>query len=146
MKVIFLKDVKGVGKKGELKELNDGYARNFLIRNGLGVLATEGAIQKLRKEQQEKNEAHERTLQSLKQIAHSLQNLKLHFSLKAGEKGELFGSVTAKDIEREMIPYGVEHARVLLDSPIKSIGEHTVSVDVGEGIRTQILVEVKKEH
>jgi len=145
MKIIFLKDIKGVGRKGEIKEINDGYARNFFIAKGLGAQATSGIINKVTKEQSEKGEAHIRKIQSLKKIADTMKNVKLHFSLKAGEKGELFGSVTTKDIEKDIIKYGAEEAKVVLDHPIKSLGEHKVIIDLGEGITTEILVEVKKQ-
>lgn len=145
MKIIFLKDVKGIGRKGEIKEVNDGYARNFLILKGLGAQATMGVINKVGKEQLEKNEAHKRKVQSLKKIAESMKNATLHFSLKAGGKGELFGSVTTKDIEKDVVKYGVHDAKAILESPIKSLGEHKVIIDLGEGITTEILVEVKKQ-
>jgi large subunit ribosomal protein L9 len=146
MKIIFLKDVKGVGKKGEIKEINDGYARNFFIAKGLGAQATSGVINKVDKEQSEKREANKRKVQSLKKIAESMKNATLHFSLKAGEKGELFGSVSTKDIEKDIVKYDAHDARAILDHPIKSLGEHKVTIDLGEGITTEILVEVKKEN
>jgi len=146
MKIIFLKDVKGIGKKGEIKEINDGYARNFLILKGFGEQATMGIINKVNKEQAEKNDAHTRKVEQLKKNAESMKNTTLHFSLKAGEKGELFGSVSTKDIEKDIVKYDVHDARAILDHPIKSLGEHKVTIDLGEGITTEILVEIKKEN
>ncbi|RJQ28076.1 50S ribosomal protein L9 [Candidatus Parcubacteria bacterium] len=145
MKVVFTKDIKGVGKKGEVKEINDGYARNFLILKGFAVQATSGAIQKIEKEKSEKDAAYQRKIQTLKKLADSIKNLKLHFTLKAGEKGELFGSITSKDIEKQLVQYKAGEAQALLEHPIKSIGEHVVPINVGEGIETTIVVDVKKE-
>lgn len=145
MKIIFLKDVKGVGRKGEVKEINDGYARNFLILKGFGTQATSGVINKVTKEQSEKNDAHIRRVQSLKKIGESMKGVKLHFSLKAGEKGELFGSVTTKDIEKDIVKYGAEESKAILEHPIKSLGEHKVTIDLGEGVTTEIIIEVKKQ-
>jgi len=145
MKVIFLKDVKGVGKKGEVKEINDGYARNFLLTKGLAAQATLGIIQKIEKEKSEKDASHMRKVQELKKLASSIKNLKLHFTLKAGDKGELFGSVSTKDIEKNLVQYKAEDARAMLEHPIKSLGEHKVLIDLGEGVETEIIVDIKKE-
>lgn len=145
MKVILIRDVKGIGRKGEVKEVNDGYARNFLIAKKYAAQATEGVIQKVQKEKLEKSASHEKKLQELHTLAKSLEGLKLHFSLKAGDKGELFGSVQAKDILRELERYKVVDGRVMLDHQIKTLGEIPVSVDVGEGVLAHIIVDIKQE-
>ena len=145
MKVVFVKDIKNIGKKGEIKEMNDGYARNFLIAKGFAVQATSGVIQKIEKETAEKNASHTRKIQELKKLADSIKGLKLHFTLKAGDKGELFGSVGQKEIEKQLIQYKVVDARAQMEHPIKSTGEHQVVINVGENVTTTIIIEVKKE-
>lgn len=145
MKVIFLKDVKGTGKKGEIKDINDGYARNFLLAKGLAAQATSGTIQKVSKEKSEKDASHERRVQELKKLASSIKSLRLHFTLKAGDKGELFGSIGTRDVENELKKYKAEDAKAILEHPIKTLGEHEVTIDVGEGVTTTIIVDIKKE-
>lgn len=145
MKVVLLKDVKGVGKKGEVREVNDGYARNALIPKKLADIATSGVVSIIQKLSAEKNAANDARIARLRKLAKSLGELKLKFSLRAGEKGELFGSVTAKDIEKELARYEAGEGKVVLEHPIKTLGSCRVSVDFGDGITAQVTVEVKEE-
>lgn len=145
MKVVLLKDVKNVGRKGEIREVNDGFARNSLIPKGLVKIATSGTVLTIQKMNAEKNAANEARIARLKTLAKSLSELKLKFSLRAGEKGELFGSVTAKDIEKELARFEAGEGRVVLEHPIKTLGARRVSVDFGDGIVASVTVEVKEE-
>ena len=145
MKVIFLKDIKGVGRKGEIKEVNDGYARNALLPKKFAEIATNANIEVVKKNNEMKKEAHEAHVVKLKQLAKSLEGTKLHFVLKAGAKGELFGSVSEKDIERELKKFKASDAIVILAHPIKTIGVHAATLDFGEGIHTGIEIEVNEE-
>ncbi len=145
MKVVLLKDVKNVGRKGEIREVNDGYARNSLIPKGLAQIATSGTVSNIQKINAEKSAAHEARIARLKKLAKSLGEVKLKFALRAGEKGELFGSVTAKDIEKELARFEAGEGRAVLEHPIKTLGASRVSVDFGDGITASVTVEVKEE-
>ena len=144
MKVIFLKDVKGVGRKGEIKEVNDGYARNALLPKKLAEIATNANVEVVKKNNEMKKVAHEAYVVKLKQLAKSLEGTKLHFILKAGTKGELFGSVSEKDIEKELKKYKASDATVILANPIKTIGTHAATLDFGEGIHIGIEIAVNE--
>ena len=101
MKVILLKDVKKVGRKGEIKEVSDGFGRNFIIAKGLGLPATEIELKKYSsgKEQQEKEKNREKEIHQ--KIADKLKTMVLDFKVKVGEKGKAFGSITGTDIHEK---------------------------------------------
>lgn len=145
MKVLFLKDVKKVGRKGEIKEVNDGYARNALFPKKLAEIATSAAIAQAAHNAIAKKEAYAARIADLKKLARSLEGTKLHFALRAGERGELFGSVSERDIAKELARFKAEDATILLAHPIKTTGAHAVTLDFGENIHTTIVVEVSEE-
>lgn len=145
MKVILLKDMKGVGKKGEVCDVHDGYARNALIPQKCAEIATASGIEKVRNNIALQKSAHEAKIVHSKQLAKSIESAKISFSLKAGNKGELFGSVSQKDVEKELERFEVGDATVILEHPIKSVGMHPVIIDFGDGIRATLNVEVKEE-
>ena len=145
MKVILLKDVKGVGRKGEVREVNDGYARNALIPKKLAQIASHSGIEAVKNDMAQKKESHDAKIAHSKQLAKSLESAKIQFSLKAGNKGELFGSVSQKDIEKELERFEVGDAEVILEHPIKTTGTHPVTIDFGDGIKATLNVEVKEE-
>ncbi|MFA6407290.1 MAG: 50S ribosomal protein L9 [Candidatus Paceibacterota bacterium] len=144
MQVILLKDVKGIGKKGEVRNVNDGHARNFLLPKQLAVIATEKSVAHIERTNNEQLEAEKERVKKLKARAQELTKIKLHFVLKAGEKGEIFGSVSARDIEKEMHRFET-NGKALLEHPLKALGIFPVSIDIGEGICTTITVEIKPE-
>ncbi|MBU6414776.1 50S ribosomal protein L9 [Patescibacteria group bacterium] len=130
MKVILLHDVPGVGKKGETKEVNDGYGRNFLIARNLAAAATPKNIRIV---EQQKNQ-HLRALalerQQYELIRNKLLHLTLHFKVKIGERGMPFGSVTSQDIVHELAKQKitVEKRWIMLDNPIRVLGQHTIKI------------------
>lgn len=136
MKIIFLKDLPGRGKKNEVKEVSDGYARNFLFVNGFAKLATSGALKELEvfrisreKEDQELN----KHIEVLKQ---TLKDRTLEFTVKADEAGSVFGSINKEQILsalREQKLVGKERAEVLLEHPLKTLGEHKVALHFPRG-------------
>jgi len=145
MKVIFLKDVKGVGKKSEIKEVNDGYARNFLIPRGFVKMALDRDIKELKRETEEQKLNHEKLVQKFNKFSDELKKQPLIFKLKTGGKGEIFGSVSAKDIEEKLKERGIEHSKIIIEKPIKKTGPHEVEVDFGSGIKMKLLIEVESE-
>jgi len=145
MKVIFLKDVRGVGKKMEIKEVNDGYARNFLIPRGFAKMALERDVKELKRETEEQKLNHEKLVQKFIKFGDELKKRPLIFKLKTGEKREVFGSVSAKDIEEKLRERGIEHSKIIIEKSIKKIGHHEMEADFGSGIKIKLLIEVESE-
>jgi large subunit ribosomal protein L9 len=142
MRVLFLKDVRGMGRKGEIKEVSEGYARNFLIPKGVAKLATEKTVNKAEALQKNKAEHEAKILRELNASAEKLKNEIFVFKGKANGD-ELFGSVGVKDIEKELAKHGAENSKITLPHPLKKIGEHTVSVKLGGKIEAEIKLRIE---
>jgi large subunit ribosomal protein L9 len=147
MKIILLEDVRNIGKKNEVKEVNDGYARNFLFPNKLAESANSSSLKRLEamKARAEKEDGilHKR----LEAIAHTMAEMKLRFSLKVGDDGSVFGSINKEAILKALRDHGVitkEHVDLTLDRPLKALGEYVLPVDLKKGITTQLVVVVAK--
>jgi large subunit ribosomal protein L9 len=145
MKVILKADVKGVGKKGEIINASDGYARNFLFPRGLAIEATEGNMKAY--EAQKANEAKKKAqeLQKAQELAKKIGELEIKLSVKAGENGKLFGSITSKDIADELKKqHGIEvdKKKIVLDEAIKVAGVYNVEVKVYPEVSAKLKVNV----
>jgi len=147
MKVIFLKDVKNVAKANEIKEVKEGYARNYLFRNNLAVEATKENIDKLNKKLEKIALTEEQRIQNAKDLAEKLKKLEVKMKKKAGEKGRLFGAITSAEIADEVKNLGVELDKKLIDlkTPIKEVGVFNVDVNIYKGIKGQLKVVVDAE-
>jgi large subunit ribosomal protein L9 len=148
MKVIFLADVRGVGRRSEIKEVSPGYARNFLFENKLAIPATPAAIKKLEDSlrAQERYEAAETT--QLKRIADKMKEEKLVFKVKSDDTGRVFGSVNKEMILTGLRDTGLittEHIGVVLNHPLKELGEHQVEIDLRKGVRAKLTVILQKQ-
>ncbi len=144
MKVIFLKDVKGSGKKGEIAEVSDGYARNFLIKKGLAEEATAVKINSLNIKKGAEDFHRQEEIKALKEEAKKLNGTQVTLKIKCGENGKVFGSVTAKEIADELtaLGYTVDKKRVILKDPIKLLGVYAVDVKFLPEVIAKIKVEV----
>lgn len=144
MKVIFLKDVKGNGKKGEIVEVSDGYARNFLIKKGLAEEATAVKINSLNIKKGAEDFHRQEEIKALKEEAKRLNGTQITLKIKCGESGKVFGSVTAKEIADELshLGYTVDKKRVMLKDPIKLLGVYAVDVKFLPDVIAKIKVEV----
>lgn len=144
MKVIFLKDVKGSGKKGEIAEVSDGYARNFLIKKGLAEEATAVKINSLNIKKGAEDFHRQEEIKALKEEAKKLNGTQVTLKIKCGENGKVFGSVTAKEIADELtaLGYNVDKKRVILKDPIKLLGVYAVDVKFLPEVIAKIKVEV----
>src|SRR5690554_3824236 len=146
MKVILLDNIKALGKRGQVKDVAEGYARNFLIPKKLVVEATPGNIKRLKEEQTRirQKEIEEET--EAKKVAEKIKGLVLTFEAKAGEGGRLFGSITAKEICEELLKQTrIELDKKKLELPdtsLKSMGRHEVSVHLFRGVTATFHVEV----
>jgi large subunit ribosomal protein L9 len=140
MKILLLKDVKGLGKRMDIKEVADGYARNFLIARKLAVRATEDHLslkKQFEKEEEELDIAHAKEKQLLEKA-------ELLFKVKASKEGAIFGSVTKDMIEKELHGKGL-HGLVHLEKPLKKTGNHLVEVVLGKGIQATVTVILQPE-
>lgn len=148
MKVILLKDVKGTGKKGEVKEVSDGYARNFLLPKKMAVVADNTAV----KELNEKNKAAENKAQkeyeAAVELGKKMEEMNIVIYSKAGEGGRLFGSITSKDIAEQLKKQHevvVDKRKVLLEEPIRVLGSTFVEIKIHQKVVTKIRVDVKEK-
>ena len=144
MKVIFLKDVKGSGKKGEIAEVSDGYARNFLIKKGLAEEATAVKINSLNIKKGAEDFHRREEIKAMKEEAEKLNGAQITLKIKCGENGKVFGSVTAKEIADELtdLGYTVDKKRVILKDPIKLLGVYAVDVKFLPDVIAKIKVNV----
>jgi large subunit ribosomal protein L9 len=144
MKVILKHDVKGLGREGDLKEVKDGYARNFLLPTGKAVMADTGALKNWERHREEREERDRTEKADAEAIAEKLRELKIEIGVKAGEKNRLFGSVTNREIAEMIAREGISIDRhaIHLREPIKTVGDHRVDVRLGHGIDTQVTVTV----
>lgn len=146
MEVIFLKDVKGQGKKGEIKKVKDGYAINYLIKNNLAVMKTEKGLEILAKEKKEAQENEDKNTKKANELKKKLEKVTLTFKLKAGEMDKVFGSISTKQIKEELdkLGYNIDKKSILLDHAISSLGIHDVSINLYKKINAIIKVKVVK--
>ncbi|PIT92100.1 MAG: 50S ribosomal protein L9 [Candidatus Harrisonbacteria bacterium CG10_big_fil_rev_8_21_14_0_10_42_17] len=141
MQVVLLEDIKGVGKRNEVKNVADGYARNFLIPRKLAVRADEKAL-KAKQHIDEKEEAH---LTELKKKAIKLEKEPFLFSLKTGNEGEVFGSVSSADIKKALEEKGFKHCEIEERQGIKKTGENKIHINLGRGVRAEVTIVVTPE-
>lgn len=145
MKVILLKDVKGLGKQGAVVNASDGHARNFLVPRGLAKEATTGSMKVLEKQKSAQNKKKQEELEEAKALAEKLSNLTVKLEGKAGEGGKLFGSITSKDIAEGLAKQHkikIDKRKIQLDTSIKTLGAIFVEIKVYPEVTGKMKVEV----
>lgn len=148
MKVLLTKDVKGVGKSGEIKEVADGYGKNFLIGKGLALLATNEVLKKYESDQRKKVAHTAAEIENLNALKAKLADIKVVIIKKLGNTGHLFGSVTKEEISDALqAQHGIEIDKKELDAKhgIKTTGLHDLDLKLGHGIHATLHVEIKGE-
>ncbi|BAU26294.1 LSU ribosomal protein L9P [Aneurinibacillus soli] len=147
MKVIFLQDVKGQGKKGEIKEVSEGYARNFLFKKGLAQVATEGNMKMQQAHQKSEEKRKQEELEEAKALAKVMAETEITIKAKSGEGGRLFGGVSTKQIAEELKKAGfkVDKRKILLDDPIRTLGYTNVPIKIHQEVTTTMKVHVVEE-
>ena len=146
MRVILRREVRGLGRPGEVKDVADGYAQNFLVPRGLAIEATAGELKHLAQEREATKAKKDREHADAEQLASRLGMLTLVFHLKAGEQGKTFGSVTNKDIAdalRREHGVSVDRAKIHVPEPLRSLGPHTVEVRLLPDVRAKVTVAVE---
>jgi large subunit ribosomal protein L9 len=145
MKVILLQDVKGLGKQGDIKDVAEGYARNFLIPRGLVTEATAGNLKRLRQDEKKKEEQAAKAMMEAQRLAGKLEGLVVEVVARAGEGGRLFGSVTSNDIANALRQKNlvVDKRRIELEEPLKTLGSHRVRVRLHQNVSASFDIVVK---
>ncbi|MFH1162311.1 MAG: 50S ribosomal protein L9 [Candidatus Jorgensenbacteria bacterium] len=142
MKIVLLHDVKGLGRKEDVKEVKDGYARNFLLPRKLAEPASAAALERVASLEARRAREREKHLTRAAAEAEKLAAIPLQFHARVGEKGELFGSVTAEDIAALLKERGIAEVRGVRTAPLRALGEHAVELDFGEGMKRTVTVTV----
>ncbi|RAK20554.1 LSU ribosomal protein L9P [Anoxybacillus vitaminiphilus] len=148
MKVIFLKDVKGKGKKGEVKNVADGYAQNFLFRQGLAIEATPANLKALEAQKNKQKREAEEELARAKQLKEQLEQLTVELSAKAGEGGRLFGSITSKQIAEALQSQHnikIDKRKFELNDAIRSLGYTNVPIKLHPEVTATLKVHVSEQ-
>ena len=147
MKILLLSDVKGQGKKGEIIEVNDGYARNFLIKKGLAKEANAAVINETNQKNAAEAKKRQMELDAAKAMAKELEGKIVDIKVKCGETGKLFGAVTAKEISEklEKMGFNVDKKKVVLKENLKSVGLFDVDLKLYQGVISKIKVKVDVE-
>jgi large subunit ribosomal protein L9 len=148
LKVILKESIKNLGEKDDLVEVKDGYARNYLIPRGLAEEASEGNISRAKARRDAEEQRQEREKEEARKLSEKLNGKVLEIKAKTGSKGKLFGSITSMDIvEALKREYGTvfDRKKIVLEEPIKSVGETTVEIKLYPGVSTQIKVKVIAE-
>ena len=148
MQVILTKDVKGQGKKGQMINVSDGYARNYLIPKGLAELATKSNINVLKGKQESLEYRKQKEIEEANSIADKMKDISVKLTAKAGDNGKLFGSITSKDVAEALtMQHHIKLDKkkfVLPEGGIKTLGETTVDVKLYTGITGKLAVSVEK--
>ena len=148
MKVILLKDVKGTGKKGEVKEVSDGYARNFLLPKKMSYLSNNQAVKELKEQNKSAEIKAQKEYEEAVELGDKMKEMNIEIYSKAGEGGRLFGSITAKEIAEQLKKQkgiAVDKRKILLNEPIRVLGSRFVEIKIHQKVVTKIRVDVKEK-
>ncbi len=147
MKVILLQDVKSLGKKGEIVEVNAGYARNFVLPKKLGVEATPKNLNDLKLKKQNDEKVAAENLAEAKALAERLAELSVTTEIKVGEGGRAFGSISSKEISelaKKQLNLNIDKKKIQIKEPIKGLGSYKVYIKLHTEVTGELLVHVKK--
>ena len=146
MKVIFVKDLKKTAKKGDVKEVKDGYAENYLIKNGYAVLYNEKNVQSIKKENAKKQEEDTKLREEATKVKTALEKLTLVFKVKTGDHDRVFGSISPKQIKEELLKkgYKVDKREMNLTTSLQSLGFHKVEINLYKDIKAEVKVQLVK--
>jgi large subunit ribosomal protein L9 len=146
VKVVLSQDVKGVGKAGEVKDVADGYARNFLLRRNLAIVATEGAVKTAEARQAAAGRRAEAEEAQAREEAERMAGEPIVLTAKMGDQGRLYGSITAADIAEALEKkwgHDFDKRKIELDEPLRHVGTHTVPVQIHRNVTAQITVDIR---
>ena len=146
MKVILLKDVKKQGKKDEIITVSDGYAQNYLIKNGLAVKYTSGSKNILDKELEIKDQKEQELINNCENIKNKLSRLEFNFKVKVGKNGKVFGTISSKQIAEELTKHNIniDKKSIVINEPISTLGVHLIDINLHKKVRGQIKIIVSE--
>ena len=145
MQVVLLKDVKSLGKKGQVVKVNDGYARNFILPKKLGVEATPQNLNQLKQQKAHEAKVAAEQLAEAQALGAELAKVSVKLAVKVGEGGRLFGAISSKEIvqaAKEQCGLELDKKKIVLPEPIKTLGVHTVPVKLHRDVTAELKVEV----
>ena len=145
MKVILLQDIKNVGKKEEIINANDGYARNYLFPKKLAIEATKDNLAKLQAKKTSEANKKQAEIELNKQIAKQIEKIELQIKTKAGENGKIFGGITSKEISDELkkqYEIEIDKKKIVLKEAIKTLGKFQVEIKFGDGINGKLTLNI----
>jgi len=144
MKVIFIKDVKGQGKKNEIKEVSDGYATNFLIKNGYAVKYTKSSSDRLDKTLENDRISEEKNIKEANVIKNKLEKEKITFDVKTGKDGKVFGSISSKQIYEKLtsLGYDIDKKKILITDSLSNLGISYVDIELYKKVVAKLKVEL----
>lgn len=145
MEVILLQDVKSLGKKGEIVKVNEGYARNFILKKKLGIEATASNLNDLKLQHANSEKIAKEKLDNAKQLAEKIKELSVTVGIKTGAGGKVFGSVSAKEIAdaaKKQLDLELDKKKFVLQEPIKSLGTHIIKVKLHPEVTAELAVKV----
>ncbi len=147
MKVILQKDVPSLGDAGDIKEVADGYARNYLIPKKLVILANESSKKAIDHQQKLIKFKKEKRKKQSEKVAEAISGLEISIPVQVGEEGKLFGSITSMDIAKELKEkgYEIDKRKIQLENPIRQIGEYDISIKLDEGTTATVKIKIDKE-
>jgi large subunit ribosomal protein L9 len=146
VRVILKAEVRGLGRTGEIKDVADGYARNYLLPKGLAIEATGGELKHLAQERQASKSKKDREHQDAEELARRLGAVTLVFKLKAGEQGKTFGSVTAKELAEALKKEAkaeIDKTKIVLREPLRSLGVHKIEIRLLPDVRADVTVAIE---
>lgn len=146
MKVIFIKDVKNQGRAGEIKEVKDGYAQNFLIKNKYAVAYTKRSKEVLDISNKNKEEQENDLIKKCTEIKNKLEKEVVSFSVKAGKNDQVFGTISTKQISNKLTELGylIDKKKIIIDSPISSLGYHKVKISLHKKVEAVLTINLIK--
>ena len=146
MKVIFIKDLKGQGKKGEIKEVKDGYGTNFLIKNGYAVLANESNLKHFNTQKNKELLEESLYIKECEKTKEQLEKLKINIKVKVGKEDKVFGSVSTKQIVTELKKqnFDIDKNKIKIITPLSSLGTHIVAIELHKKVIANLKINLIK--
>ena len=147
MKVIFLKDLRGQGKKDEIKEVKDGYAENFLIKNGYAIKYTQKSGEILNKQIEKRSEDEKILIKKCEEIKKQLENIEIKFKVKTGKDDKVFGNISSKQISEELSKNGfnIDKKKIIIKDQINTLGITNVQVFLHSKVMATLKINLIKE-
>ena len=145
MKVIFIKNLKNQGKIDDIKEVSDGYATNFLIKNGYAVKYTKGSNERLKDDIKNRELKEQKDIKEANEIKNKLEKENLLFKVNSGANGKVFGNISTKQIEEKLKAFGynIDKKKIKLASPLNTLGTHNVTIELHKKVEANLKVTIK---